>query len=283
MSNSSQPNPLLALEFRIQFDRIQATHVAPAAAELLRGARARLDAIAAQPGERTFDNTMRALDHLTEPLDCAMGVVRHLESVTTYPELRAAFNAVQPQVSAFYSSIPLQEGLWKSIKAYAATPEGSVLAGQRRRFLDKTVDDFRRHGADLDGPGKKRLEEIDVELTQITTRFSENVLDSTNAFELLIANEAELGGLPATALASARECAARKGREGWRFTLQAPDYFAVMTYLDNAAIRRQVYLAHCARGTATEVDNRPVVARILDLRREKASLLGFQDFADLML
>ena len=283
MSNPSQPNPLLALEFRIPFDRIRATHVEPAAAELLCDARARLEAIATQPGERTFENTMHALDHLTEPLDCAIGVVRHLESVATYPELRAAFNAVEPGVSAFYSSIPLQEGLWKGIKAYAATPEGAGLAGARRRFLEKTVDDFRRHGADLDAPGKKRLEEIDVELTQLTTRFSENVLDSTNAFELPIASQAELAGLPASALAAARESAARKGRDGWRFTLQSPDYFAVMTYLDDAAIRRQVYLAHSVRGTAGQWDNRPLVARILDLRREKARLLGYPDFADLVL
>jgi oligopeptidase A len=283
VSNPNQPNPLLALEFRIPFDRIRAAHVEPAAAELLRDARARLDAIAAQPGERTFENTMRALDHLTEPLDCAIGVVRHLESVATYPELRAALNAVEPEVSAFYSSIPLQEGLWKGIQAYAATPEGAGLAGARRRFLAKTVDDFRRHGADLDAPGKKRLEEIDVELTRLTTKFSENVLDSTNAFELLIASQAELAGLPATALASARASAARKGRNGWRFTLQSPDYVAVMTYLDDAAIRRQVYLAHSVRGTAGQWDNRPLIARILDLRREKARLLGFPDFADLVL
>ena len=238
MPNPNQPNPLLALEFRIPFDRIRAADVEPAAAELLREARACLDAIAAEGGERTFENTMRALDHLTEPLDCAMGVVKHLESVATYPELRTAFNAVEPEVSAFHSGIPLQEGLWMGIKAYAATPEGAGLTGERRRFLAKTVDDFRRHGADLDAAGKKRLEEIDVELTQLTTKFSENVLDSTNAFELLIADEAELASLSATALASAHESAARKGREGWRFTLQSPDYFAVMTYLDNAAIRR---------------------------------------------
>jgi oligopeptidase A len=280
---ANQSNPLLALEFRIPFDRIRAAHVEPAAAELLREARARLDAIAAQPGERTFENTMRPLDHLTEPLDCAMGVVRHLESVATYPELRAAFNAVEPVVSAFHSGIPLQEGLWNGIKAYAATAEGAGLTGERRRFLAKTVDDFRRHGADLDAPGKKRLEEIDVELTQLTTKFSENVLDSTNAFELLIASQAELAGLPATALASARESAARKGRNGWRFTLQSPDYFAVMTYLDDAAIRRQIYLAHSVRGTAGQWDNRAIIARILELRREKARLLGFADFADLVL
>ncbi len=163
----------------------------PAVTELLRESRVRLAALAAPDGERTFANTLHALDTLTEPLDWAMGVVRHLESVATYPELRAAFNAAQPEVSAFYTGIPLDAGLWSNIKAFAATPEAAQLEGARRRFLHKTVETFRRHGADLPPEGKKRLEEIDVELTQITTKFAENVLDSTNAFELVLTTEAD--------------------------------------------------------------------------------------------
>src|ERR1039457_6580736 len=190
MQSTSATNPLLQVEFRIPFDRIRAEHVQPAAAEWLRDARTRLAALAVPDGERTFDNTLHALDTLTEPLDWAMGVVRHLESVATYPELRAAFNAAQPEVSAFYTGIPLDAGLWNNIKNYAATAEAAQLAGPRRRFLHKTIESFRRHGADLAAEGKKRLEEIDVELTQITTRFAENVLDSTNAFELVLTNEA---------------------------------------------------------------------------------------------
>jgi oligopeptidase A len=278
-----QSNPLLTVQFRIPFDRIQASDVEPAAAELLRAARERLDTIAKAPGDRTFANTMGALDEMTEPLDFAMGVVRHLESVATYPELRAAFNAVQPEVSAFYSSVPLQEPLWKAIKAFAGTPEGARLQGARKRFLEKTMDTFRRHGADLDPAGKKRLEEIDVELTRVTTKFAENVLDSTNAFELILTKETDLAGLPPTAVASARESAARKGQEGWRFTLHAPDYFAVMTYLDNAGIRRQVYEAYAVRAAEGQWNNRPLIDRILQLRSEKARLLGFANFADLVL
>jgi oligopeptidase A len=280
---ASDTNPLLIPQFRIPFDRIRAEHVEPAATELLTGARARLEAIAAAPGERTFDNTMHALDEMTEPLDYAMGVVRHLESVATYPELRAAFNGVQPQVSAFYSGVPLHEGLWNSLKKFAATAEGSRLTGARRRFLVKTMDAFRRHGAELDPIGKVRLEAIDVELTQLTTKFSENVLDSTNAFELVIDDEAKLAGLPPSARESAQESAKRKGREGWRFTLQAPDYIAVMTYLDDAAIRRGMYDAYSVRATEAPHDNRVIVARVLELRREKANLLGFGNFADLVL
>ncbi len=276
-------NPLLTPRFRIPFDRIRAEHVQPAIDELLRDARVRLEALAAAPGPRTFDNTMRALDELTEPLDYAMGVIRHLESVTTYPELRAALNAAQPAVSAFYSGIPLHEGLWKGLKEFSATPEGSHLTGPRRRFLVKTMDAFRRHGAELDPAGKKRLEELDVELTKLTTKYSENVLDSTNRFELLIEDEARLAGLPPSALESARESAKRKNKEGWRFTLQGPDYTAVMTYLDDASIRRTVYEAYSVRATKGEHDNRQIIARILELRREKARLLGFANFADLVL
>lgn len=283
MPHSAESNPLIGIQFRVPFDRIRAEHVDPAITRLLSDARSGLAALAAETGPRTFENTMRALDHLTEPLDYAMAVVRHLESVATYPELRAAFNAVQPRVSAFYTGIPLDAGLWQALKNYAATPEGATLSGERRRYLTKSVDDFRRHGADLDAEGKKQLEAIDVELTQLTTKFAENVLDSTNAFELILTSEADLAGLPPTAVAAARESAVRKGREGWRFTLQAPDYFAVMTYLDNAAIRRQVYEAYSIRATESGRDNRPRIARILELRREKARLLGFENFADLVL
>jgi oligopeptidase A len=257
--------------------------VQPAVSELLKSVRERLAALAATNGQRTYANTMHVLDELTEPLDWAMGVVRHLEAVATYPELRAAFNAAQPEVSAFYTGIPLNADLWRNIKSFAATSEAAALTGERRRYLTKTVDTFRRHGADLDAAGKKRLEEIDVELTQITTKFAENVLDSTNAFELVIRDEKALAGLPPTAVATARESAQRKGLEGWRFTLQAPDYFAVMTYLDDASVRRKVYEAFAVRATEEGRDNRPIVARILELRNEKAALLGFRTFADLVL
>jgi len=283
MQPAIDSNPFLEREFRVPFDRIRAEHVAPATEELLRHARQSLEQVAAAVEARTFANTLRALDELSEPLDYAIGIVRHLEAVATYPELRAAYNAAQPQVSAFYSGIPLHAGLWRAVQDFAGTEEARLLEGERRRLLTKTVDNFRRHGANLDPAGKKRLEALDVELTRLTIKFAENVLDSTNAFELTIANPAGLAGLPPSALAAARESAARKGREGWRFTLQAPDYIAVMTYLDDASVRRQVYEAYSVRATEAGRDNRPLIARILELRREKALLLGFQNFADLAL
>lgn len=212
-----------------------------------------------------------------------MSVIRHLESVATYPELRNAYNAVQPEVSLFYSQIVLDAGLWRIMKEYAETPEAKSLTGTRKRLLKKTLDGFRRHGAELDAPGKAKLTEIDVELAQRTTKFSENVLDATNAWDLVLTDEARLAGLPPSAIEAARESAKSKGLDGWRFTLQAPSYTAVMTYLDDAGIREQMYRAYGSRAISGETDNRPLLLRILELRQAKAELLGFKNFADLVL
>jgi oligopeptidase A len=283
MPDSLNHNPLISIPFRIPFDQIRAEHVKPAMDDLLRDARQRIDALAADPQPRTFSNTLTALDDITEPLDDAMSVVRHLESVATYPDLREVYNAVQPEVSAFYSGIPLHAGLWQAVKTYAATAEAQALGGTQRRYLTKTIDTFRRHGADLDAEGKARLEAIDIELATVTTKFSQNVLDSTNAFELVIADEAALAGLPPSALAAARENAAQKGLTGWRFTLQAPSYIPVMMYLDDGETRRQMYHAFAVRASSGVHDNRTLLSRILELRRAKAELLGFRNFADLVL
>jgi oligopeptidase A len=276
-------NPLLSVQFHIPFDKISPEHVEPGISLLIEQAQQRIDAIVADQSERTFENTMLALEAATENLDYALGVVRHLESVRTTPELRAAWNQVEPEASAFYSQIPLNDGLWKQLKRLAETPEAKALTGTKKRFLQKTLDSFRRHGADLDEAGKKRLGEIDVELAKQTTKFSENVLDSANSFELVVTDEAVLDGLPPSAVAAARQSAESKGLAGWRFTLQAPSYTPVMTYMDDAKIREKMYRVYTARATEPERDNRPIIVRILELRQGKARLLGFGDFADFVL
>jgi oligopeptidase A len=276
-------NPLLQLDPPLPFDRIRAEHVEPAIGALLGEARARLDALAAGRATPDFENTMRPLDELSEPLDRAMGVVKHLESVATYPELRAAVNAVEPEVSQFHSSIPLNADLWKALQRYAGTEEARQLRPARRRFLTKTLDDFRRHGAELDAAGKTKLAGIEVELSKLTTKFAENVLDSTNAFDLVVDDEGKLAGLPESAIRAAREDAVRKNAPGWRFTLQAPSYTPLMMYLDDAGIREQVYRALVTRSASGVFDNRALVARILELRKEKARLLGYANFADLVI
>ncbi len=276
-------NPLLSINFHVPFDRIRAEHVEPGIQDLIGQAQERINEIVRDDRPRTFINTMLALENSTDNLDYALAVVRHLESVATTPELRAAWNAVEPKASAFYSQIPLNEGLWKQLLNYAATEEARSLSGTRRRFLTKTLDSFRRHGAELDAAGKKKLAEIDVELAQVTTKFSENVLDSTNAFELIVTDEARLAGLPPSAIEAAKHSAEAKKVSGWRFTLQAPSYVPVMTYLDDREIREKMYRAYTTRATEPERDNRPLLERILTLRREKARLLGFADFADFVL
>jgi len=276
-------NPLVKIRFRIPFEEIKAEHVEPAIDELLADAQNSLDKIVASSEPRTFENTLLALEEVTETLEYAMNIVGHLEGVATYPELREAYNKVQPKVSAFYSGIPLNAGLWLQVKAFAETEEARGLKATRARFLKKEVDGFRRSGADLDEAGKDRLTEINVELARRTTKFSENVLDATNAFEYYIEDEAGLAGLPASAVDAARQSAESKGREGWRFTLQAPSLVAVLTYLEDAAVREQLYRAHSTRASSGEFDNSENVAAILELRKEKARLLGYANFADLEL
>jgi len=282
MSETSD-NPLLSLGYEIPFDRIRGEHVELAVRALLEQSRARLADLATDRPERTYDNTLRALEEVRSRLDRAMNVISHLESTSTTPELRAAFNAVQPEVSDFASSIYLSEGVWKALKTFANTQEAKSLTGARKRFFQKTMDEFRRSGAELDPAGKERLRAIEVELAKLTLRFSQNVLDATNAFEIVVDDAARLSGLPESAISAARESATRKGQSGYRFTLQAPSYIPVMTYLDDASIRERMWRAFNTRATAPEVDNRPILRRVLELRREKATLLGYASFADLVL
>ncbi|MFZ0592308.1 MAG: M3 family metallopeptidase [Bryobacteraceae bacterium] len=276
-------NPLLEPLFPIPFDQIKAEHIEPAITELLGEMQARIDRLGDPPTPKTYEDVLLGLDRATEPLDYAMALVRHLESVVTTPALRAAHNNVQGPVSAFYSSIPLNSNLWSGIKAVAASPASQSLAGVHKRFLEKTLSGFRRAGADLDAAGKKKLEKIDVELTEVTTRFSENVLDATNAYELHLTTESQLAGLPESAQLAARESARSKGKDGWRLTLQAPTYIAAMTYLDDRSLRRELWEGSNARGTSSPYDNRDLIYQILRLRRDKARLLGYADFADLVL
>ena len=276
-------NPLLNLDARLPFDSIRADHIEPAIDALLADARAEMQAIIDLDGPRTYANTMERLDTLDRRVEDAMATVGHLESVLGDPALREAYNAVQPKVSAFYSALPLSEGLWNALEGYADTADAAGLSGAQARFLKKTVDDFRRHGAELPPEKKAELQALDVELSEITTRFSQNVVDATDAYELVLTDEAALAGLPESARAAARANAEAAGVAGWRFTLQAPSYVAVLTHLDDASIRETLYSAYNARATSGDHDNRPALGRILELRARKAALLGYDDVADLLL
>lgn len=276
-------SPFLALGAEIPWSSLDVAEVVPAIDALLVRARSEVAAIGASEAD-DYARVLGALEHALEPLSRAMAVLSHLEGVASTPALREAYGAVHPKVAEFYGSLPLDPALYARLVAVERREaEARTLDPVRRRHLDKTIADFRRHGAELDEAGKRRLAEIDVALAQVTHRFSNHVLDATNAFELLVEDEAKLAGLPASARQLARAAAEAKGKPGWRFTLQAPSVMGVLTYLDDAAIRRAVWEAYNRRAAEAPHDNAPLVVEILALRAEKAKLLGKADFADLVL
>ena len=275
-------NPLLALASPPAFDRIRGEHVEPAIRELIARTHAALDAVESDPSGPTYQSTLAALERATETLETTMGVVEHLESTATTPALRDAYNAVLPDVSALWAGIPLREKLYERLVAFAETPEARDLDPTRARFLEKTLAEFRRHGARLPPEGKARLRELDRELAQVASRFAQNVLDDTNAFELMLDGDKRLAGLPASALELLRDAAATTGRPGYRLTLQAPSVTAVLTYAEDRDLRETVWRAFNDRATRGPHDNRPLLGRLLELRRDKAKLLGFAHFADLV-
>jgi oligopeptidase A len=283
MSADVDNNPLLAIRHPIRFDLIRVEHVEPAIDELLKRSRARIAQLEAADVPLTYVATLAALEDATLPLEYAMTVVGHLEGVATTPDLRAAYNAVQPKVSAFLSGIPLSPGLFRALSGFSKTNEAAALDPIRARFLNKTLDWFKREGAALSDADKARLEKLNVELTEITTRFSQNVLDSTNAYQLVVTDPKRLAGLPDRAVQAARANAEQRGEPGYRFTLQAPSYIPLMTYAHDRALREKIYRAMNVRASGAPFDNRELVERILALRQEKAKLLGYAHFVDLVL
>ncbi|HVH12290.1 MAG TPA: M3 family metallopeptidase, partial [Longimicrobium sp.] len=276
-------NPLLSGAMPIPFHEIAPEHVVPAFRAALARAQVELDAVIALEGERTYDNTVAALGQVGERLSTVVRPVSHLMSVMSTPELRAAYETVLPEVSAFNARIPLNPELWAVIKRYSQSDAARALTGVRRRHVDKLVRSFVRAGADLPPEQKRRIEALRVELARLSTEFANHVLDATNAWDLVLTDEAELEGLPESARAQARAAAQAKGVQGWRFTLQVPSYQPFMQYSARRDLRERMYRAYMNRASEGEHDNRPLVRRILSLRRELAGILGFRDYADLVL
>lgn len=284
---------LLAVRVPVPFDQVSARDIQPAVDELLAKAQARLDAIAvhasnqasgpASHGSRapTYASVLGELDMATNELDYVTNLASHLESVLATPELRDAYNAVLPKVSEFYSKILLSKPLYEAVAAYGETPDAKALRDGAARYLAKTLADFRRNGAELDDAGKARLAAIDVALSELTLKFSQNVVDATAAFELVV-DESRLSGLPEGAIAAAKKSAEAKGKTGYRLTLQAPSYGPLMTFADDRALRETMYHAQVTRATHGMHDNRGILREVLALRKEKARLLGFDHFADLV-
>jgi len=277
-------HPFLDTSFHVRWSQLTSDHVGPDIEVALANADAALAHIVAQaPAELTYVSTFLALERATEELSVAWQKVTHLQSVLDAPALREAHNQMLPKVSAFFAKIPLNAELWQRLRAVAESPAGRALTGIHRRFVDETVADFRLAGADLPPEKRTRIEALQSELAQETQKYSEHVLDATNAWQLVVTDEARLAGLPPHAKAAARRSAEGKDLAGWRFTLNMPSQEPFMTYLDDAALRREMWTAASAVGAEGANDNTVLIARILALRAEKAALLGKVHFADLVL
>lgn len=274
-------NPLLNIGFKIPFDQIRPEHAESAVDTLLAATRERLEALAGA-GQRDYAGFMDDLDSLTQQLDTVATIVSHLDSVVTNDEWHEAKKAVLPKLSEFQTQLYLHQGLWQALKGFAAHASAAQMSPEQRRLLNVTTDAFRRQGADLSDDKKPRLLEINQQLAELTNEYAKHVLDATSAFELYVPTE-RLAGVPQRVQDATRLDAEKRGKEGHRLTLHQPVLGPVMTYADDRELRRELFEAQSQVGVGEHGDNRPLVAQILKLRREKANLLGYGDFADFVL
>ncbi len=282
-------NPFLDNNFEIQWSQLRPDILEDGIVSAVDIAQARIDDIANQDlSSASFESTFNALENATEIVENAWKKATHLDSLCNTPELRKAFNNMLPKISVFFSSIPLNEKLWKIIKHSSQSDEVSRLGPVQKRFIDETINYFTLHGADLSEDDKKRFSEIEKELTQITQTFSENVLDASNEFEIIVTDKEKLSGLPQSAVDAAQQDALNKGfgsedSPQWRFSLQAPSYVPAIKYLDDADLRKRLWEAYNLVGRNEPYNNKELVWKILSLRNEKAKLLQKNNFADLIL
>ena len=281
-------NPFLDPSFQVRWASMKAGMVVPAMDAALEQAESALQAIEGDGRRHAFENTFLALDEAMDALNRTWTRVTHLQSVCDSPELRDAHTRVLPTVSAFFARVPLRPALWARLREFSGSPEAAGAGAVRSRYMSETLAEFREAGADLPAEGRARLEALQTELAQLTQRYAENVLDATNAWQLVVEDEGRLEGLPAHAKARALAEASAKGlgapgRPAWRFTLHMPSQEPLMTYARDEGLRRETWGAASSVGSAAPHDNAPLIARILALRAERASLLGKAHFADLVL
>jgi len=279
-------NPLLDFTGLPRFAAIRSQHIAPAVDRLLTENRARIDSLTGPETPATWAAFVAPLEDANERLARAWGVVGHLHGVLDSPELRAAYNANQPKIVQYYTELGQNLQLFDKYKALKASPEFARLTPAQRRIIDNEIRDFRLSGAELPPAEKQRFAEISSELAHLATRFSENVLDATNAFALYIEDAGALEGIPADVVQAARDAAGKDGKSGWKFSLQAPSYMPFMQYAARRELREQMYRAYATRASEfgkPELDNTPLITQILRLHHEAARLLGYANHAEVSL
>jgi oligopeptidase A len=284
-------NPLLDFSGLPRFDAIKPEHVTPAIDTLLERSRAVVAQLEADAGAVSWDGFVAPLENATELLGRAWGIVSHLNNVVDTPELRATYNENQPKVTEFWTALAQNESLFGKYKALRASAEFASLAPARQRIIDNAVRDFRMGGAELPAEQKERFAAIQEEHAAVSTRFSENVLDATNDYKLLVADEADLSGVPDDVKQAARAAAEKEGKAGYEFSLHFPSYFPILQFADKRELRETVYRANATKASAEGTmfserdkwDNTANIVTLLKLRDEEAKLLGYRNFAEVSL
>jgi oligopeptidase A len=276
-------NPLLDFGPRPAFDRIKAEHVAPAVQTLLAQAEAALERAVGPEVDVDYEAMSAVLDVAAERLERAWGQVGHLHAVADTPELRAAYSQSLGAMTAFHTRISSDRRLMARYQALRQQDRG--LRPARRRALDNALRDFELSGAMLEGADRERFAQIKARRAELAQQFSEHVLDATDAFHLDVAED-RLAGLPADALAAAREAARAAGVEGCRLTLHAPSYLPAMQHVHDGSVRQALYSAYVTRASEhgpPEQDNTAIIREQLTLKQEEARLLGRASYAEVSL
>ena len=279
-------NPLLDFSGLPRFAEIKPEHVAPAIEQLLAENRALVERLLADDVPPSWDDFVLPMEDANERMSRAWGPVGHLNAVMNSPELREAYNATLPKITQYYAELGQSLALFRKFKALRDSEEFETLSGARKKVIENELRDFRLGGAELPEDKKPRYLELQERLAELSSRFSDNLLDATNAWTLVIEDKSELSGLPDDVLQAAREAAEAAGKTGWLFTLKAPSYMPVMQYADNRALREQMYRAYATRASEfgdAKLDNGPLMDEIVKLRGEEAALLGFANYGELSL
>ncbi len=285
----SASNPLLQDFDLPSYSLIKPEHVEPAIEQILADNRAAMSRLLEQQAaDPSWDGLVLALDELGARLGQAWSPFSHLNAVCNSAELRAAYEACLPKLSEYWTEIGQNQPLFQAYQKLAASPAAAGFDVAQKTILEHALRDFRLSGIDLPAEQQKRYGEIQMKLSELASKFSNQLLDATQAWTKHVTDEAALDGLTDSAKAQMKQAAEAKGLDGWLISLEFPSYFAVMTYANDRALREEVYAAYCTRASdqgpnAGKNDNGPVMNEILALRQELAKLLGFGNYAELSL
>ncbi|KGL58443.1 M3 family metallopeptidase [Polaribacter sp. Hel1_33_49] len=277
-------NPLLQDFTTAPFSKISNSHFQPAIKKAIEIAKAEIDEIINNSEKPSFENTTVTLDFTGEKLNRITSIFFNLNSAETNDEIQKIAQEVSPRLTAFGNDITLNEDLFKRVKAVFDQKETLGLTAEQAMLLDKQYKSFARNGANLNEFDKNKLRKIDAQLSTFSLKFGENVLAETNTFEMHLTNEKDLSGLPESAKEAAKEMAKSKEKEGWIFTLDYPSYIPFLTYADNRELRKKMAIAAGKKAfQKNEFNNEAIVLEIVNLRYQRANLLGYKTHAHFVL